>query len=539
MQRFILSLLVLLLTILGAWPAAAQAPGGLNSDAVKRPDTTALGDFAARLGKAGAGQGQPVTATHFTPSGQRLTRDDFVQSLAASPDQQAGLRQILDGVFTAYETEAAKSNAANDVAAALTFYLTAEYSAFHDGRDVSEAASNALMGQLRTALNTDAMRAAPNEEKQKLYEYLVLMGGFTATMQQLGTAQKDATMQKAARQLGASGLKALLHVEAGRVGIGATGLTIAPEPGAARPAAGKTATGAAGPGGPVGMGSITYRIPAGWTEEKNAAGVALWHNKTADDPTAARECVLSVATGLAKTGSLANTLHTLWRDTILPTFEGTAKPFPNVCQLPGGINCVFGTADMINKSNHAKYGIAAYAIDAGDSVVLVTVIYWTEMVQIFAEKEWSAPIFEFFDSLKIRGAPLGKPVATRGELTGTWSNSAYSSASYVTSAGDYSGDASIATAENYVFHADGTYSHLLIAMQGSRHVKEKEAGTYRVEKNMVVMTPKGAGRVVTRQFMGRGVDNDDKGTLIYLGSERTDRDAVIGNFYKDRFYLKP
>src|SRR5438876_7313910 len=115
-------------------------------------------------------------------------------------------------------------------------------------------------------------------------------------------------MQKAAHQLGGYGLLFVLQIAPERVRIAETGLIIAPDP--ASPAADsspsatppKPAPASAVSGASIGLGDISYRIPAGWSEKKTEAAITL--SFTGGDDSHPRDCSLVIVPGLAKSGSL-------------------------------------------------------------------------------------------------------------------------------------------------------------------------------------------------------------------------------------------
>lgn len=515
---------------------SAQTLGALNTDAVKKPDTAVLGNLAARLNRAKSAptptQTQPTQtpttqsfATGFAPSGQRLTLDAFADALGKTKDERDGLREVLQSVFKAYETEAEKSGIANDVAAAMAFCVAADYSAFHGGEEVSETAMDALTTQLRDALDTDAMRAAPDLDKQKLYEFYIQMGGFTGAMQQLGASEKDAVMQKSARQLGAEGLKGIFHIEANRIRITAKGLAITPVAAATQTTQKPTVL-----VGGIGTNDISYSVPAGWTETRSAGAITLFHNGGNE---VSNTCQVAIIPGFAKSGSLADTVQTIWRDNVLKNYTQRDEPFPYLSQLPNGLSYALASRDVKNKSNDADYHVAAYVFDAGKSVVLVLVTYWKT---VYIDDTLSKPIVQLLDSLKIRGAPLNQPMLTRADIVGKWAASDTESASYVNSSGGYVGDASSMTSEQYVFRADGTFTHFLFAMTGNFHVKENQAGRYVIKKNTIVLHESGAaGRVLVKQFFGRNSDGEK--TVIRFGDERIRHELIDENYTDANFHL--
>ena len=221
MRKFSVVLSIALM-FLGSRAGSAQPPDLFNGNG--KPNVSALGGLAGRLKAAPAGK-TAATATRFTPTGRRLSMDTFIDGLTKDPEQKKALRQVLEQVFTAYEAEAKKSGFENDVAGALAFYLIAHYSVFHDGQEISDAASEILVRQLQGALNTDAMRGMKDADKQRLYEFCVMLGGFTSVS--YAAPDTDAKTKQGLKQLAGQALTYILKIAPERVSLNESGLAIA------------------------------------------------------------------------------------------------------------------------------------------------------------------------------------------------------------------------------------------------------------------------------------------------------------------------
>ena len=128
-------------------------------------------------------------------------------------EKKAPVRQA---VLTTYEAAAAKNGVANDVAAALAFYLAAHYSAYHDGREVAEPSVNALVAQLHTARWTLTPCAPPSERRQEDQMSSGADGRLYRHHAATGASRSDAAPAKDRVATGREWAKVGSHVEPGR-----------------------------------------------------------------------------------------------------------------------------------------------------------------------------------------------------------------------------------------------------------------------------------------------------------------------------------
>ena len=170
---------------------------------------------------AGAG----VYATQFKPTGQRLLVDEMLRGLVPDAEQRAPLRKAIDEAFAGFETQAAASGLANDVAAAAALYVAAADLAF-SGHEMTDAQSEVVARQLRAALSGPEMRAASDREKQQLYEFMGTFAFYLLTVRQIAIEQNDTELMGTAKQLGAGALQWLFKVPPETVKVGPEGLAL-------------------------------------------------------------------------------------------------------------------------------------------------------------------------------------------------------------------------------------------------------------------------------------------------------------------------
>jgi hypothetical protein len=521
----------LTLALLAFLLLAVSEPTLAQEVAAEPPQTSALNGLARRLSsvKPGSGGG---TATHFTPSGKRLTLDALADGLGSSAEEKSGLKQVFQAAFTSYETEAKKNGLENDVAGALAFYLCVHYSAYHNGQKVRDGTTIAVARQLQAALDTDEMRAANDAEKQKLYEFCVMMGGFSAAMTQLAAENKDAETRKQLREVGANGLRSILKIEPAHIQITDAGLVVAQEKGAseARPTVAPVSSRPSG-GTTYSVSAISYRLPTEWTETKANGAVTLKRSFT--DQYTNDVTMLILSPGWEKTGRINTAFPDAWRELILPVFnEAEEHPFVYVRRLGKGLNCAFAFGNMKAKSNGHPMTVFLYLLDTGKRCYPIIGMF------IGNQSKFMKDVEQIFAGLTIAGASPPAPLVTAGELVGEWSTSSREYASYIDRQGNYRGDASNAMSVALTFRADGTYSSGFRGISSGAVTREKSGGTYKIEGDMLVLYSAG-GRVEKKRFLGLETLPSGKGKMMVLLNPAYELLSGSIGLYKEEYVLVP
>lgn len=228
--------LIALISILIACPAFAQEEQPPAETAPKPPMASALD----RLLRSRANKGikpadaatetqNKVLATKFKPSGKRATVDKIVEQLTADPEQRKALLPLFEEGFKAYEAEAKKEGAENDVAGAMTFFIGTHWSIYNEGKEPSDKSGMAMVRQLQNLLNSAEMRAAKDADKQSLYEWCVVMSTFSLATYHVAKEEDDEKLSKTMQEAAGAALKSLLGVEPDRVQITDNGLEITPK----------------------------------------------------------------------------------------------------------------------------------------------------------------------------------------------------------------------------------------------------------------------------------------------------------------------
>jgi hypothetical protein len=151
----------------------------------------------------------PITATDFYSRPVRVMPDYLAnEQVALTLEQKAALRFTYIKLLDDFET----LNRKNNVAAALTYVVRASLLAVY-GRQLSQAEINQLGWNFNSVLaaNPQFIVMPPNE-KQVLYESLIITGGTIVVLQTEGAQQNNPVMQVQARELGQAVLKQWLNM---------------------------------------------------------------------------------------------------------------------------------------------------------------------------------------------------------------------------------------------------------------------------------------------------------------------------------------
>jgi len=151
----------------------------------------------------------PITATDFYALPVRVMPDYLANGQAAlTPEQKTVMRVTYSNLLDDFE----KQNRRNNMAAALTFAVRASLLAVY-GRQLSQAEIDQLGWNFNSvlAVNPQFIIMPPNE-KQVLYESLIITGGTIVGLQTEGVQQNNLVMQVEAKELGQAVLKQWLNM---------------------------------------------------------------------------------------------------------------------------------------------------------------------------------------------------------------------------------------------------------------------------------------------------------------------------------------
>lgn len=148
--------------------------------------------------------------TNFVSSQQPLSVESFAQNLGGTPEEVQTLSAVLKQGLSAFEQEAERLERPNNVGMAFAYLVGVCYLVYYN-EEPSESALLNLQASADAALgSSDEFKGLSDQQRQELYETLVL----TATLPFMGyleaTEQQDQTLMQTYRDLAASTLLSTL-----------------------------------------------------------------------------------------------------------------------------------------------------------------------------------------------------------------------------------------------------------------------------------------------------------------------------------------
>ena len=163
---------------------------------------------------------RPATGTDFV--------ERFASALSTNPTEKELVRQLVSITRNEFEKEVSKRGRANNLAAALTFFVASTVTVYHNDPEPSDQAIDELWDGLNETLNgVPEISRLTDAEKQEMYEMLVACGGLVLAGHVLSKEGGDANSAAIYRQLAGELIKTVLQVEPDKVRFNSGGLNIA------------------------------------------------------------------------------------------------------------------------------------------------------------------------------------------------------------------------------------------------------------------------------------------------------------------------
>lgn len=146
----------------------------------------------------------PINATDFRPLPGRLMPDQLVNAIPGATFLQ---KRYLRGVYYQFLADYETVGRRNNVAAAVTFAVNSSLFAVY-GRYMTPWEVDQAIAAYNNALATNPQfNAMPQQQKQMLYENLIILGRTVTGLQSDGIQQNNYMMQGQARELGTAVLR--------------------------------------------------------------------------------------------------------------------------------------------------------------------------------------------------------------------------------------------------------------------------------------------------------------------------------------------
>lgn len=192
------------------------------------PDPSLVAGVLRGAGRSRAGTTAPrLSAVKFTPAGDSGVAKSLADALGGSAEERAALAEAFGQIKQGYEAEVAKEGKSNNLAAAMTFFISVNVAAYHHADLPSEEAGEKLFQSLQ-----ETLAAAPefarltDAEKHRMHDWLVCMAGFVLTGYADAKQKGDREAASNFAQLADYSMRVALGVEVGKMSLGGNGLSI-------------------------------------------------------------------------------------------------------------------------------------------------------------------------------------------------------------------------------------------------------------------------------------------------------------------------
>jgi hypothetical protein len=187
-------------TYTGAWSttwnnptsslASVMIQGYINKKMLERSIANQKAGKASGSAPTGSSSSSPAparsqTATldyavlKFRPIANSGVAKQTADVVGSNAQERAALLEIFRQVKKSYEAEVVKDGNSNNIAAALTFFMTAASMAYHQTDEPAESVTNALFEILQQDMSVSPnFKRMTHLEKQKMHDWLVVSGGF-------------------------------------------------------------------------------------------------------------------------------------------------------------------------------------------------------------------------------------------------------------------------------------------------------------------------------------------------------------------------
>lgn len=156
----------------------------------------------------------------FKPVANSGVAKQIADAIGRNPQERTGLLEIMNTAKKAYESESASSGNANDIAGALVFFIAVNSMAYHQTDAPSDKITNALRDVLRDELSQRSEFASmTNLQKQKMSDWLVVVGGFVMTGYLDAAGEKNAQGLADYKELADTSFKIVLGVSAEKINL--------------------------------------------------------------------------------------------------------------------------------------------------------------------------------------------------------------------------------------------------------------------------------------------------------------------------------
>jgi hypothetical protein len=142
----------------------------------------------------------------------------IADTIGTTSEEKSLLTQIFTETKKAYEAEVAPKGRKNNLAAAMTFFIVANLTVYHDTPEPTDTATENLYLVLNQMIDeTPDMSNVPNKDKQFLHDTFVSFSGLVFATYLEGKQTNNKDTLKVAQQLAGGLLQEILKINAAKV----------------------------------------------------------------------------------------------------------------------------------------------------------------------------------------------------------------------------------------------------------------------------------------------------------------------------------
>ncbi len=168
-----------------------------------------------------------VEVLTFRPAGDSGVAVSLAEALGRNAEEKAALIEAFGQIKQAYEAEVKKVGKSNNLAAAMTFFVTANVATYHQTEMPGDEAAEGVFRVLENSMaGVAAIAQMSNGEKQQMHDWLVSMAGFVTAGSMEARRTNDKETLKSFSELAAAALRLVLGVDAGEIKLAGNTLTV-------------------------------------------------------------------------------------------------------------------------------------------------------------------------------------------------------------------------------------------------------------------------------------------------------------------------
>lgn len=169
-----------------------------------------------------------VSVLTFQPSADSGVARSLADALGRTAEEKTALIEAFAQIKAAYEAEVKKAGKSNNLAAAMTFFVTANVAAFHQIEIPGDEVSENIFKSLEDSMSSlPAFAQMSNAERQQMHDWLVAMAGFVMAGSMEAKKTNDKETLNNFSELAGYSLRLVLGVDPSKLTINGNSLAVA------------------------------------------------------------------------------------------------------------------------------------------------------------------------------------------------------------------------------------------------------------------------------------------------------------------------